>query len=83
MREGPPAVVPVVEGVVVLVLLVVAAKPGPVPREARPLIISLFSVLILANTTAAVRLVALILRSTPKGQTPPTVTQLLVGAAIA
>ena len=82
MREGPPAVVPVVEGVVVLVLLAVAAKPGPVPRSARPLILSLFAVLILANTSAAVRLVVLILRSTPKGQTPPTVTQLLVGAGI-
>jgi hypothetical protein len=82
MREGPPAVVPVVEGIVVLVLLAVAAKPGPVPRTARPLILSLFAVLILANTTAAVRLVTLILRSTPRGQTPPTVTQLLVGAAI-
>src|SRR4051794_13637428 len=82
MREGPPAVVPVVEGVVVLVLLAVAAKPGPVPRSARPLILSLFAVLILANTSAAVRLVTLILRSTPQGRTPPTVTQLLVGAGI-
>jgi uncharacterized membrane protein len=82
MREGPPAFVPVVEGIVVLVLLAVAAKPGPVPRTARPLILSLFAVLILANVTAAVRLVTLILRSTPKGETPPTVTQLLVGAAI-
>src|SRR3954462_9678446 len=58
MREGPPSFVPVVEGTVVLVLLAVAAKPGPVPRTARPLILSLFAVLILANTTAAVRLVA-------------------------
>src|SRR3954447_2142939 len=82
MREGPPAVVPLVEGVVVLVLLAVAAKPGPVPRSARPLILSLFAVLVVANTAAAVRLVTLILRSTPKGRTPPTVTQLLIGAAI-
>jgi hypothetical protein len=82
MREGPPALVPLVEGVVVLVLLAVAAKPGPVPRSARPLILSLFAVLVLANTAAAVRLVTLILRSTPKGRTPPTVTQLLIGAAI-
>ena len=32
MREGPPLVVPIIEGTVVLVLLGVAAKPGPVPR---------------------------------------------------
>jgi len=82
LREGPPLVVPLIEAAVVLVLLVVAAKPGPVPRAARPLILSLFSVLILANTAAAGRLVALVLRSTPKGQTPPTVTQLLVAAGI-
>ena len=82
MREGPPAVVPVVEGVVVLVLLAVAAKPGPVPRGARPLILTLFAVLIAANTSAAVRLVTVVLRSTPTGETPPTVTQLLVGAGI-
>ena len=64
------------------VLLGVAAKPGPVPRGARPLILTLFAVLIAANTTAAVRLVAVVLRSTPSGEAPPTVTQLLVGAAI-
>lgn len=81
-REGPILLVPMIEGIAVLILFAVAAKPGPVPRAARPLILSLFTVLILANTTAAVRLVALVLRSTPKGQTPPTVTQLLVGAAI-
>jgi|tagenome__1003787_1003787.scaffolds.fasta_scaffold20624685_1 hypothetical protein len=63
MREGPPAIVPVVEGIVVLVLLAVAAKPGPVPRTARPLILSLFALLILANTAAAIRLVTLILRT--------------------
>ncbi len=82
MREGPPVLVPVIEGIVVLVLLVVAAKPGPVPRAARPLVLSLVTVLIAANTAAAVRLVVVILRSTPRGQTPPTVTQLLVGAGL-
>lgn len=83
MREGPPLVVPIIEGIVVLALLAVAAKPGPVPRAARPLILSLFAVLIIANTAAATRLVTLVLRSTPKGEAPPTVTQLLVAAAIA
>src|SRR3954453_23358674 len=80
MREGPPVAVPAIEAMVVLILLAVAAKPGPVPRAARPLVLSLFAVLIVANTGAATRLVALVLRSTPKGETPPTVTQLLVTA---
>src|SRR6476619_3576817 len=80
LREGPPLVVPAIEAAVVLILLAVAAKPGPVPRAARPLVLSLFAVLILANTAAAVRLVALVLRSTPDGEVPPTVTQLLVTA---
>jgi hypothetical protein len=82
MREGPPLLVPVIEGVVVLVLVAVAAKPGPVPRAARPMILTLSVVLIAANTAAAARLVVLVLRSTPPGQRPPTVTQLLVGAGI-
>jgi hypothetical protein len=82
LREGPPLIVPLIEGTVVLLLLVVGAKPGPVPRAARPLILCLFAVLIIANTAAATRLVTLVLRSTPKGQAPPTVTQLLVAAAI-
>jgi hypothetical protein len=42
------------------------------------LILTLFATLIVANTAAAARLVALVLRGTPKGETPPTVTQLLV-----
>jgi hypothetical protein len=82
LREGPPLIVPVIEATVFLVLLAVAAKPGPVPRAARPLMLSLFAVLVLANTAAAARLVVVVLRSTPRGQAPPTVTQLLVGAGI-
>jgi uncharacterized membrane protein len=82
VREGPPLLVPVIEGCVALVLLAVAAKPGPVPRGARPLILTLFAMLIAANTAAAVRLVTVVLRSTPAGESPPTVTQLLVGAGI-
>jgi hypothetical protein len=42
----------------------------------------LFAVLIAANTAAAVRLVTVVLRSTPTGETQPTVTQLLVGAGM-
>lgn len=80
MREGPPLAVPVIEGTVSLILIAIALKPGPVPRAARPLILWLVAALILANTGAAARLVDLVLRSTPKGQSPPTVTQLLVTA---
>ena len=68
LREGPPLLVPLIEGVVVLVLLIVAAKPGPVPRAARPFILSLFAVLILANTAAAGRLVIFVLRNTHPGR---------------
>jgi len=82
MREGPPLIVPVIEAAAFLVLLAVAAKPGPVPRAARPLILSLFAVLVLANSAAAARLVVVVLRSPPEGQAPPSVTQLLVGAGI-
>ena len=82
MREGPPVLVPMVEGVVALILLIVAAKPGPVPRGARPLILTLFAVLVAANFTAALRLVALVLRGTPHGQAPATVPQLLIGAGL-
>ena len=53
-------------GAVFLVLLGVAAKPGPVPRGARPLVLSLFAVLVVANTAAAARLVALVLEH-PQG----------------
>lgn len=81
MREGPPVVVPAIEGIVVLLLLALAAKPGPVPRAARPLVLSLIAILIAANTAAAARLVALVLRSTPAGEKPPTATQLLITAA--
>jgi hypothetical protein len=83
MREGPPLFVPIAEAVVVLMLSGVAVRPGPVPRGARPFILILFGVLIVANIASAARLVVLVLRSTPAGETPPTVTQLLVGAGIA
>src|SRR6476659_4482258 len=39
LREGPPVAVPVIEGLVFLILLAVAANPGPVPRGARPLVL--------------------------------------------
>ncbi len=82
LREGPPLIVPIVEGAVALVLLGMAARPGPVPGGARPLILVLVATLIAANTAAALRLLVLVVRSTPTGERPPTVTQLLVGAGI-
>jgi hypothetical protein len=82
LREGPPLLVPIIEAIVALMLFAVAAKPGPVPRGARPFILTLFATLIAANTGAAARLVALVLRGTPKGETPPGVTQLLVGTGL-
>jgi hypothetical protein len=60
-RIGPPLLVPLVEAAAFLVMLAIAAKPGPVPRGARPFVLSLFSVLILANAAATVRLVLLVL----------------------
>ena len=82
LREGPPLIVPVIEATVFVVLLVVAAKPGPVPRAARPLILSLFAVLVLANSAAAARLVVVVLRPPSTGGAPPSVTRLLVGTGI-
>ena len=82
LREGPPLLVPVIEGAVALVLLLMAARPGPVPGRARPVVLVLVAALIAANTAAALRLLFLVVRSTPHGERPPTVTQLLVGAGI-
>jgi hypothetical protein len=65
-----------------LKFLTLAAKPGPVPRAARPLVPSLWAVLVLANSAAAARLVVVVLRTLPEDQAPPTVTQLLVAAGI-
>jgi uncharacterized membrane protein len=60
-RVGPPLLVPIIETAAFLAMLIIAARPGPVPRRARPLVLSLFGLLILANASAAVRLVLLVL----------------------
>lgn len=52
---------PIIEAAAFLGMLTIAAKPGPVPRGARPIVLSLFGVLIAANTTASIRLVTLAL----------------------
>jgi hypothetical protein len=62
-RIGPPLIVPVVEAAVFVILLVIAARPGPVPAGSRPLILGLFGLLIVANAAAAGRLVSLVLGS--------------------
>ena len=60
-RIGPPLLVPLVEIAALIVMLVVAARPGPVPRRAHPLVLTLFGVLVAANAGAAVHLVTLVL----------------------
>jgi uncharacterized membrane protein len=42
-------------------MLVIAARPGPISHRARPVILALFGVLIVANAGAAARLVDLVL----------------------
>jgi uncharacterized membrane protein len=80
LRIGPPSLVPIIEGVVLLILLGIAAKRGPVPRAARPFMLSLFGLLVAANTLAAARLVYVVLAGAHIGTAPPTVGRLLVAA---
>ena len=81
-RVGPPLVVPVVEGIALLVLLGIAARPGPVPRSARSLVLVLFGVLVVANAVAAVRLVSLVLENGEVDGVALTVERLLVAAVL-
>ena len=60
-RVGPPVVIPLIEVAAFVIMLVIAAKPGPVPRHFQPTILVLFGVLITANTIAAGRLALLVL----------------------
>jgi hypothetical protein len=60
-RVGPPSVVPAVEMVALLVLLGIAARPGPVHRGARTVVLALVGALVVANAVAAARLVTLVL----------------------
>src|SRR5689334_8311793 len=82
-RIGPVTTVPIVEAVALLCMLAIAAKPGPVPRGARPAILLLFGVLIGANCAAAIRLVALTLSGASKVDGGPlSATRLLTAATI-
>ncbi|HTY73124.1 MAG TPA: hypothetical protein VMI11_11960 [Actinomycetes bacterium] len=82
LRVGPPSVVPVIEGVVFVALLAIAARPGPVPRGARPVVLALFGVLLVANTGAAARLVYVVLSGSKVGTAPPGVDRLLTAALL-
>jgi hypothetical protein len=81
-RVGPPVVVPAVEVLALLVLLVIAAKRGPVPRGARSVVLALFGTLVLANAVAAGRLVTLVLDDGDVDGVPLTVGRLLVAAVL-
>ena len=81
-RVGPPLLVPALEAGALLVLLVIAAKPGPVPKGARPVVLSLFGLLVAANGIAAARLVSLVLNNRTIGGVPLTAPRLLVAAAL-
>jgi uncharacterized membrane protein len=70
-RIGPPLAIPVIEIVALLLLIGIAALPGPVSQRAHGIVLSLFGVLALANAGAALHLVSLVLDvSTGKHFTP-------------
>ena len=81
-RVGPPLAVPIIEAAVFVIMVVIAAKPGPVPRRARPLVLSLFGVLILANAAAAARLVVLVLDGGKVDGVALTANRLLVAGSL-
>jgi uncharacterized membrane protein len=81
-RVGPPLVVPVLEIVALLVLVGIAARPGPVPRGARSVVLTLFGVLVLANVGAAGRLITLVLADGSVDGVQLTAPRLLVAALL-
>jgi uncharacterized membrane protein len=81
-RIGPPVFVPTVEVLAFLVMLGIAAKPGPVPARARPVILVLFGVLVAANAFAAVRLVVLVLDNRSVDGAPLTAGRLLTAGVL-
>jgi uncharacterized membrane protein len=81
-RIGPPLLVPGVEALAFLIMLGIAAKPGPVPRRARPIILTLFGVLAAANAFGAIRLIALVLDNGEVDGVPLTADRLLVAGAL-
>ncbi len=82
LRLGPPLVVPLIELAVFALLLLIAALPGPVPRGARPLVGLLFGLMAVANTTAAIRLVAVVLMGGTEGGVSANAPRLLVAGGL-
>ena len=81
-RVGPPLVVTGAELLALLVLLVIAARPGPVPRSARSAVLVLVGSLVAANAVAAGRLVTLVLGDGTFEGVALTAGRLLVAAAL-
>ncbi len=81
-RVGPPLLVPAVEAAAFVVMLVIAARPGPVPARARPLILVLFGILAAANAVAAGRLVVLVLENGKVDGAELTAGRLLVAGLL-
>jgi uncharacterized membrane protein len=81
-RVGPPLLVPIVEAVAFVAMLAIAARPGPVPRGARPFVLSLFWLLILANAAATIRLVLLVLDGGRVDGAALSATRLLTAGAL-
>jgi len=81
-RVGPPILVPITETLVLIVLLGIAARPGPVPRTARGAVLTLFGVLVVANAAAAARLVTLVLDNGKVEGVVLTADRLLVAAGL-
>ena len=81
-RVGPPLAVPIIESCAFLVLLAIAAKPGPVPPGMRPLMLALFGVLAAANAGAAFHLVAITLDIGAIRDAHLTANRLLIAGAM-
>jgi hypothetical protein len=81
-RVGPPLLVPIIESAAFVIMVVIAARPGPVPGGARPLVLSLFGVLVLANAAAAARLVVLVLDGGKVDGVALTADRLLVAGTL-
>lgn len=81
-RVGPPLLVPAAETVAFLIMLGIAAKPGPVPLRARPLILTLFGGLAVANFIAAARLVVLVLNNGKVDGAALTAGRLLIAGTL-
>jgi uncharacterized membrane protein len=81
-RIGPPLFVPVIEIGVFVIMAAIAAKPGPVPRRARPAVLTLVAILVVANAAAAGRLVALVLDNGTVGGAHLSASRLLVAGSL-